>query len=265
MNENRERINESIIRDMSEGVMTINMGGVIDSINPAAERILGKTKDEVLGKKYIRVFMKDKANDVFNQAVLDAMYDPDSKHEKIVSWNNGSQTKQLYMVTSMLFHENRKMGTIIVFGDITELSELKLRYAQDIEKLLHSLVKALSIAIDERSHYTGNHTRNMVDMAEAAGYKFVWSWEDVRPVEPSPRAVRPITVFHSELLKPVMSYLFAKNISVPDLAKKCNVSGPGMAFRIREGVCMMSQMEEMAEAAGYRFVWSWEEVPENKD
>ncbi len=167
MNENRERINESIIRDMSEGVMTINMGGVIDSINPAAERILGKTKDEVLGKKYIRVFMKDKANDVFNQAVLDAMYDPDSKHEKIVSWNNGSQTKQLYMVTSMLFHENQKMGTIIVFGDITELSELKLRYAQDIEKLLHSLVKALSIAIDERSHYTGNHTRNMVDMAEA--------------------------------------------------------------------------------------------------
>jgi hypothetical protein len=62
-----------------------------------------------------------------------------------------------------------------------------------------------------------------------------------------------------------MSYLFAKNISVPDLAKKCNVSGPGMAFRIREGVCMMSQMEEMAEAAGYRFVWSWEEVPESKD
>ena len=106
---------------------------------------------------------------------------------------------------------------------------------------------------------------DMVDMAEAAGYRFVWSWEDVRPVEPSPRAVRPITVFHSELLKPVMSYLFAKNISVPDLAKKCNVSGPGMAFRIREGVCMMSQMEEMAEAAGYRFVWSWEEVPESKD
>ena len=101
---------------------------------------------------------------------------------------------------------------------------------------------------------------DMADMAEAAGYKFVWHWENVRDVEPSPRAIRPLTIFHSDLLKPVMGYLFEKNISIPDLAKRCGISGPGMAFRIREGVCMMSQMEEMAEAAGYKFVWSWEEL-----
>lgn len=35
-----------------------------------------------------------------------------------------------------------------------------------IEALLDSLVKALSTAIDDRSHYTGNHTENMVAMAE---------------------------------------------------------------------------------------------------
>lgn len=103
---------------------------------------------------------------------------------------------------------------------------------------------------------------DMADMAEAAGYKFVWHWENVRDVEPSPRAIRPLTIFHSDLLKPVMGYLFEKNISVPDLAKRCGISGPGMAFRLREGVCMMSQMEEMADAAGYKFVWSWEELPE---
>ncbi|MBR3334385.1 MAG: hypothetical protein IKG23_08865 [Clostridia bacterium] len=71
------------------------------------------------------------------------------------------------MVTSFLFREDQKIGTIIVFGDITELSELKVRYAKDIETLLDSLVRALSTAIDERSHYNANHTRNMVKMAEA--------------------------------------------------------------------------------------------------
>ena len=35
------------------------------------------------------------------------------------------------------------------------------------KKLLDSLVQALSTAIDERSHYNANHTRNMVKMAEA--------------------------------------------------------------------------------------------------
>ena len=75
--------------------------------------------------------------------------------------------RQLHLVSSFLFDEGREIGTIIVFSDITELAELKVRYAHDIEMLLDSLVKALSTAIDERSHYNANHTRNMVRMAEA--------------------------------------------------------------------------------------------------
>lgn len=167
INERKELIYESIIHDMSEGVMMINLDGIVESINPAAEKILGKKKDEVLGQQYVRMFIRDIENDVFNQSVLDALYDPTARHEKIVPWYNDGQVKQLYMVTSFLFREDQKIGTIIVFGDITELSELKVRYAKDIETLLDSLVRALSTAIDERSHYNANHTRNMVKMAEA--------------------------------------------------------------------------------------------------
>ena len=100
-----ELIYESIIRDMSEGVMVINLDGAVESINPAAETILGKKKDEVAGQQYARIFVRDIENDVFNQAVLDALYDPTARHEKIVPWHNDGQTKQLYMVTSFLFHE----------------------------------------------------------------------------------------------------------------------------------------------------------------
>lgn len=41
------------------------------------------------------------------------------------------------------------------------------QYSDQISDLLDSLVKSLSSAIDERSHYTANHTRNMVVVAEA--------------------------------------------------------------------------------------------------
>ena len=158
---------ESIIRDMAEGMMTIDLNGTVDSFNPAAERILGRKRDEVVGNHFARMFMEDPENDIFTQTVLDAMYEPMARHEKVVPWHHGDQIKQLYLVSSFLFHEGREVGTIIVFNDITELTELKLRYARDIELLLDSLVKALSAAIDERSHYNANHTRNMVKMAEA--------------------------------------------------------------------------------------------------
>ena len=103
---------------------------------------------------------------------------------------------------------------------------------------------------------------DMEDMAQAAGFKFVWHWESVREVEPSGRALRPMTAFHSDRLKPVNKYLFEKNLSIPDLAKRLNMSRAGMVYRLREGVCMMSDLEKMADAAGYKLVWSWEPLPE---
>lgn len=109
---------------------------------------------------------------------------------------------------------------------------------------------------------------DMVVMAEKAGYKFVWHWEDVEPVDEGKliaKASRPIKAFRSDLLKPVAKYLMRKGITTSELARRLgNISGPGITFRIREGVCMMSQMEEMAEAAGYKFVWSWEDVEGDK-
>lgn len=105
---------------------------------------------------------------------------------------------------------------------------------------------------------------DMEDMAQAAGFKFVWHWENVREVEPSGRALRPMTAFHSDRLKLVNKYLFEKNLSIPDLAKRLNMSRAGMVYRLREGVCMMSDLEKMADAAGYKLVWSWEPLPEEE-
>ena len=105
---------------------------------------------------------------------------------------------------------------------------------------------------------------DMEDMAQAAGFKFVWHWENVREVEPSGRALRPMTAFHSDRLKLVNKYLFEKNLSIPDLAKRLNMSRAGMVYRLREGVCMMSDLEKMADAAGYKLVWSWDPLPEEE-
>ena len=65
---------------------------------------------------------------------------------------------------------------------------------------------------------------DMEDMANAAGFKFVWHWEDVRKVEPTGRSLRPMTAFHSDSLRPVLRYLFDKNISIPDLANRVGMS-----------------------------------------
>ena len=73
MIDNRQLMQQSIIRDMSEGVMTIGFDGVISYVNPAAEIILDMPAQELQGKLFARCFFEYPENDAFNQAILDGI------------------------------------------------------------------------------------------------------------------------------------------------------------------------------------------------
>jgi HD-GYP domain len=70
------------------------------------------------------------------------------------------------MVTSLLKNGDENLGAIIVFGDITDLVELKIKYATEMEDLLNSVVQTLITAVEEKSRYNASHTRRMVQIAE---------------------------------------------------------------------------------------------------
>ena len=56
MNSELEFIRQSVIRDMSEGVMTVGLDGKIVDINPAAAGILEKSAAELTGKPFAAAF-----------------------------------------------------------------------------------------------------------------------------------------------------------------------------------------------------------------
>ncbi len=118
-------IRESIIRDLSEGVLVIRFDGTISYLNEAALRILSRPRDELLGKRFAACFFDHAENDAFTQAVLDSVYDRSRPHEAIVPYFTGSATRQLRMMTSFLTDQGESVGVIVVLSDITELSELR--------------------------------------------------------------------------------------------------------------------------------------------
>ena len=118
-------IQASIMRDMKEGVMTIGMDGIISFVNPAAEKILEKTAEELLGQRFAACFFEYEENDGFNQTILDAIYDATRSHQNVVTYFTGEKTLQLHVTTSYLKNEEERIGVIAVLGDISELSELR--------------------------------------------------------------------------------------------------------------------------------------------
>lgn len=124
-NEKNSLIYRSILRDMSEGVLTIGMDGRIAGLNPAAEKILEKTSPELAGKTFAAAFLEYEQNDEFNQLILDSIYEADVTHEGIVRFFTGNTEKQLHVTTSYLHDEGKRVAVIVVLRDITELTELR--------------------------------------------------------------------------------------------------------------------------------------------
>ncbi|MBR4150868.1 MAG: PAS domain-containing protein [Firmicutes bacterium] len=125
MDNKTDIIRQSIIHDMSEGVMTVGFDGKISYINPAALAILERSEDRLIGKAFGACFFEFEENDQFTQAVLDAVYDRSRSHEAIVPYFTGSATKTLRMITSFLTSGGENLGIIVVLSDITELNDLR--------------------------------------------------------------------------------------------------------------------------------------------
>ncbi|MEF2837439.1 MAG: adenylate/guanylate cyclase domain-containing protein [Oscillospiraceae bacterium] len=120
-----ELIHKSIMQDMTEGVMTIGLDGVITYVNPAAASILEMTEQELTGKKFAQCFFEYPENDAFNQTILDAVYDSATTHRNVVPYFTGMDFRQLHVTTSYLRDNGVKVGVIAVLSDISELSELR--------------------------------------------------------------------------------------------------------------------------------------------
>ena len=149
MPDREELIRESIMRDMSEGVMTIGFDGEITYLNPAALRILRRGESELLGKRFGGCFFEYEENDAFTQTILDAVYDRERSHTYIVPYYTGEELRQLHVVTSFLRSGEKNIGVIVVLSDISELVELR-----DAVKAMER-IRALNEQLEMRNKLLG--------------------------------------------------------------------------------------------------------------
>ncbi len=162
-----EVIMEGIIRGMTEGVIIIGLDGRVLYSNPSASDILKIPQEELASRKLASVFYKYSENERFNQTVIDALIHPDRENYDLVPYYTGTEFRHLHVMTSVLWVDGSKFGIIMMISDVTELASLRIQYTQQIAALLDSMVKAFSTAVDGRSKYTANRTRNMVNLASA--------------------------------------------------------------------------------------------------
>lgn len=115
---------ETILANMRDGVMTIDLSGRVITFNAAAGRILGRDPGEIVGHSFGEAFLIDESLDDFNEVVLKAVYDNETIHARDITIEVNGNPVDLHVASSFLMIERDgvrdRHGVIVVFSDTTE-------------------------------------------------------------------------------------------------------------------------------------------------
>ncbi|MBO4863672.1 MAG: HD domain-containing protein [Eubacterium sp.] len=159
---------EHLLENTTDGFFVVGYDGHIRMENSLALKILGMSDDTLYGKTLVDCISKNGKNDEFFGCIIDAVYKKE-KISRVVPFIKDDKTANLRLVVSPLRDRMDDISAIVMFSDITELSELGAKNDLLMRKLMEFVdrfVKVMIGAIDARSHYNANHTKSMVAYAE---------------------------------------------------------------------------------------------------
>ncbi len=118
-----KNFNESIIQSMQSGLITLNLDNRITSFNASAEEVLGYKAREVYGRPL---------QEILTESVCDKILPNIADHghsllnrEVTVPTKSGNEVHIGFTVTSRFDNDNKQVGTIISFRDISEIKHLQ--------------------------------------------------------------------------------------------------------------------------------------------
>ena len=159
--EKTEEILQRITRDISDGLILIDLTGRIGFVNPSAEKLLNNPALKK-GIRYADFMEADEANgnDEFHQYVLDCVYDKQAIHTGTLAYKDPDGTVRYFRMTSSFVFSadgKEKFGLVLQFSDDTKLYKIHQKYNDAVKILvgltavvcLWNIIYALWFLLDE--------------------------------------------------------------------------------------------------------------------
>ncbi len=120
--ERRRRYTETLLRNVSAGVVALDREGVVTTINPCAERLLGVTANRVVGRDYSLAFTLELARS------LDEIFGAVPSHgDSRSAVKLGSAAERELMMTATPLHaeDGSNLGTVLFFEDVSQIAKVE--------------------------------------------------------------------------------------------------------------------------------------------
>ncbi len=121
--ENVKNFMESIIQSIGSGIMVTRVNDMITYINRAGERILGFSKNELIGKPFSNLSLREKQSVV--QSLLNNPEDLDTRKEGWMRKKDGAEFPVGFSINNHLDNRGELIGKIVIFRDLTNIYKIQ--------------------------------------------------------------------------------------------------------------------------------------------
>ncbi len=185
---NSEARIRAIVETVVDGIITIDSDGVIDTFNPAAEKMFGFTASEVVGEKVTMLVPESHHREDGDYFSTDDQKIMGIGHEVTGQRKDGS-TFPMELAVSEMEVNGARMFTSIV-RDVTErirLDNLKNEFistvSHELRTPLTSICGALGLVLGKFSEKLPEHLRQMLEMAERNSHRLTLLINDLLDLE----------------------------------------------------------------------------------
>lgn len=120
--ERRRRYTETLLRNVSAGVVGLDPEGCVTAINPRAERLLGIRAGELQGRRYSTCFPQPLVH------ALDDLFSAGPRPPEVSSsltLEGANGAAELMMTASPLGDETGDLGTVLFFEDVSQIAKVE--------------------------------------------------------------------------------------------------------------------------------------------
>lgn len=121
--ENRRKYMEIVLKNVSAGVITLDAGGFITTMNKSAEKMLNLKSEDIIKKSYKRLLKEEHLN-LAGEVMENLKLSPDNTVELPLRLAiNGSPFSFMMHVSALKDDGGKNIGMVIVFDDLTQLEK----------------------------------------------------------------------------------------------------------------------------------------------
>jgi two-component system nitrogen regulation sensor histidine kinase NtrY len=120
--ERRRRYTETLLRNVSAGVVALDRAGRITTINPCAERLLSLSASDVIGRHYAVAFPAPLASEMAR--LFEGGLAPEGNTRSVTL--DERSASELMVTASPLSEEGRnQLGTVLFFEDVSQIAKIE--------------------------------------------------------------------------------------------------------------------------------------------